>query len=56
MKENQEEIRRLINETYSRYNMTIAYFANCLKAFGKNGVLPVIWDDENYVADAVYDD
>lgn len=56
MKENQEEIRRLINETYSRYNMTIAYFANCLKAFGKNGELPVVWDDYNYIADAVYDD
>lgn len=56
MKENQEEIRQLINETYSRYNMTIAYVANCLKAFGNNGELSVVWDDENYVADAVYDD
>lgn len=56
MKENQEEIRRLMNATYIRYNITIAYVANCLKAFGEKGELPVVWDDENYVADAVYDD
>lgn len=55
MKEFQNEFDRLMRETYNRYNMTIAYVVNCLKEFGDKGV-PVVWDDENYVADAVYDD
>lgn len=55
MKVNQEEISRLMTETYNRYNMTIDYVTNYLKPFGEKG-LPVLWDDYNYVADAVYDD
>lgn len=55
MKEFLEELDRLINETYNRYNMTIVHIANYLKPFGEKG-LPVVWDDYNYVADAVYDD
>lgn len=55
MKELQKEISKLMDETYSKYHSTIDYVANCLKQFGENGV-PVVWDDDNYVADAVYDD
>lgn len=55
MKELQEQISKLMKETYDKYNATIDYVAGYLKQFGENGV-PVVWDDENYVADAVYDD
>lgn len=55
MKEFQKELDRLTSITFNRYNDTIDYVTNYLKPFGEKG-LPIVWDDENYVADAVYDD
>lgn len=55
MKEIEKEIREHITKTQTEYNITVAYVANCLKQYGEKG-LPVVWDDDNYVADAIYDD
>ena len=50
-----EVINKLMQDTINQYNATIDYVAKQLKKHGEKG-LPVVWDDENYVADAVYDD
>lgn len=55
MKDFKETFNGLMKETYNHYNSTIDYVANQLKEFGEKGV-SVVWDDYNYVADAVYDD
>lgn len=57
MKEFQENVGRLISETYNRYNMTIVYVINYLKPFGEKG-LPVYGYGENdtHVVDVLRDD
>lgn len=55
MKDFKETLNGLMKETYNHYNSTIDYVAKHLKEFGEKGV-PVVWDNYNYVADAVSDD
>lgn len=55
MKDVKETLNGLMKETYNHYNSTIDYVAKHLKKHGEKG-LPVVWDDYNYVADAIYDD
>ncbi len=47
-------MNRLTSITFNRYNIG-DYVAIIWETFGEKG-LPVLWDDYNYVADAVYDD
>ena len=54
-KDVKETLNGLMKETYNHYNSTIDYVAKHLKKYGEKG-LPVVWDDYNYIADAVYDD